>query len=138
MDLAAVAIWAAVPFTVETSENTLTLAFAARAWLSVVLNSGAYWPLTVVFDSSWSRNMSPEAAAAPAMSTRTYHWLTDSPRCRGRTEPGTVPRSSAGAWMTFSPWARASWPNKAMYLTGFCRSPAGVADQFSGSYMTHL
>jgi hypothetical protein len=56
MDLAAVAIWAAVPFTVETSENTLTLAFAACAWLWVVLNIDAYAPpAAVVFDSSWSR-----------------------------------------------------------------------------------
>ena len=54
MDWAAVAIWAAVPLTVETSENTRTAGFAACAWAAVVLNSESYWPQVVVFDSSWS------------------------------------------------------------------------------------
>src|ERR1700723_4358862 len=106
MDWAAVAIWAAVPFTVETSENTLTLAFAACAWASVELNSDAYTPpVTVVFDSSWSWKMSPAAAAAPAMLTRANHAFADSPARRGRTEPVTVARSRAGAWRTFRPLA---------------------------------
>ena len=82
--------------------------------------------------------MSPAAAAAPAMLTRTNHWSAVSPGCRGRTDPVTLARSRAGVWMTFSPWAWASWPNRVMYLTGSCCSPTGVADQFSGSYMTHL
>ena len=82
--------------------------------------------------------MSPAAAALPAMLTRTNHWSADSPARRGRTEPVTVARSRAGAWMTFSPLAWASWPNKVMYLTGSCCSLTGVAAQFSGSYMTHL
>ncbi len=38
--------------------------------------------------------------------------------------------------MTLSPWAWASWPNRVMYLTGFCCSLTGVWDQCSGSYMT--
>src|ERR1035438_6847219 len=138
MDLAAVAIWAAVALMVETSEYTLTFGFAACAWAWVLLNRPVYWPGSVVFDWSWSRKMSPAAAAAPAMLTRTNHRLTDSPRRRGRTDPGTVPRSSAGAWMTFSPWAWASWPNRVMYLTGFCCSLSGVVDQCSVSYITHL
>src|SRR5450631_1855924 len=108
MDRAAVAIWAAVPLRVETSEYTLTFGFAASAWARVLWNNPVYWLGSVVFDWSWSRKMSPAAPAAPAMLTRTYHWLTDSPLRRGRTDPGTVPRSRAGAWMTFSPWAWAS------------------------------
>ena len=82
--------------------------------------------------------MSPAAAALPAMLTRTNHWSADSPAWRGRTEPVTLARSRAGAWMTFSPLAWASWPNRVMYLTGSCCSLTGVAAQFSGSYMTHL
>ena len=39
MDWAAATIWATVPLSVETSENTFAFAFAARAWVAVVLYS---------------------------------------------------------------------------------------------------
>ena len=74
MDWAAAAIWAAVPLTVETSENTLTLAFAAWAWASAALNRYVVLAPAVVFDSSWRWKMSPAAAAFPARLTRRNQW----------------------------------------------------------------
>ncbi len=91
----------------------------------------------MVCDSAWMLTMSPAVAAAAAMPARRYHLVIGSCGSRGLTEPGTHPRSIAGAMITFSPLAWASCPNRVMYLIGCCCSLIGVWLHFSGSYMTH-
>ena len=83
--------------------------------------------------------MSPAAAAFPAMLTRRYHWLTDSPACRGRTDPVTAPRSRDGEALDDLQAVCAGQlaeqghvPDRVLPLV------SRVAVQFSGSYMTHL
>src|ERR1039458_4719525 len=98
MDWAAVATWAAVPLTVETSENTSTFAFAARACIRTTApasyrtgigeNADAPDGQRVILEDAWMRRAGQHpqrtlrtSSLLPACTCSTSRASRSSPAC---------------------------------------------------------